>query len=747
MKLLLAQVTIFLCLAALTAPAEAKTGYLQEGRYYASPAGTVAWLEVTDRLLLVSDNTRTVAALNRSNGQVAWTHHPSGGRVDLVALSPDRSLLVVAGVDLEVLNVASGSMRWAMRMGCKRPCENRVQAVVGNAIYVSGGGVTHRWLWRYRLSDGKAEWANPLAIAHPRAFATSSAGPAYLLEANAPFGVRRLDISATPSLASRTLWTSRAGGKLVPQQLAALRDGRAVVVGPLPGGGMPPIGMVPGAGTLPPQTLALTNSGMAGARVSRVESHNRLLAAVARKPGGAQAVAVWDINRPGTPRFTGLASRQVALLGTRVKNGGLLTMALRNQGGTRLVGLDDTTGQRAFDKRLDGVGKVTLMPAGNGTVALIQSNGTHGALALLEPRRGDFIGVGALDRARTSRVARQTPTGLYVGAGRGILSLLRVPLSRAFPELEEAVNEGDAEQAAALQTALRWTPDAKAAMTAMVKGAARTNARTLRKSSASAKVTGLTGLLRSASSASANDAFGAIQPLLMIAAELGLGPSPQGNEEEWSALAAAVEGLLKAHGLTMVKARAKGGEPELRSLVVLVAAGLLLRNQHSPAMTLLARWLRLPVTPEPGVEAMLEVAAVGALERLFASQIGGLASADDAQRHAAARLLAAFQGTKLALGEAEWLEERARPVLTPSRPESMRAAAALGRELKTALERRTHRGRLGLGGPGCALTCRTLEHACMTDCHGNCARRYRKCLKTCKRKRRVKVGSTPDACR
>ena len=128
-------------------------------------------------------------------------------------------------------------------------------------------------------------------------------------------------------------------------------------------------------------------------------------------------------------------------------------------------------------------------------------------------------------------------------------------------------------------------------------------------------------------------------------------------------------------------------------------------------------------------------------------QSAALAAPDDKLRHSAARLLSAFEGAEYALGAADWLQERARPVLTPSRPESLQAATALRTELTAALRARTLRGRLGLGGPGCALTCRAVQRACGLDCHGTCDARYRKCLKRCKRRRTLSIGTRQDVCR
>lgn len=747
---------VVLLVAAAGSAIAARTGYFQAGRYYASPAGVVAWMRVSSAAIIVSDLKGAVASIARSNGVVAWSHHPSGGRIDTLRLSGDGRTLAVAGVELEVLDTQTGKIRWAQRLGCKRPCENRVQWVTDNAVFVSGSGVTHQWLWRYDVTTGKQVWAKPLAVAHPRSFVgTGETG--WLLEANAPFGIRQLDL-VSPRTVARSLWTpmGRQGPPLAARRINGVGDGRLLLVGPLPGGGLPPIALASAAQPQPVDIQLVNAPVLMGARVTRLETLGGLVGALGRRKSGAHAMAVWHVDRPDKLAASVESATPITVTTSTdsARGGRADAMVVTRQvavptPSVELVAVDGRTGSKRFGMKVASSGRPRVIDVGEGTqapsVALItvpkRSSGPIGAigsLAIIDTAKGGLVGVGVVERGSQVYQVQRTPTGLYVGAGRGVYSLLKVPIARAFAELEQEEQDAGTK---ALREALHWVPAAAPRLAKLALEAARKGARSLSRQPVLKRLRTLRSLVSASVTLPPAKLHSQLSPLLTSLAGVALVASAS-ERGAWEELAKTLEVLALRKDLTPQSLHA------VRGLVILTAIGLKSSGAPGAGMRLMNAWLARPTLSEPGEEALRQALALAALDTLFAGQVGALSGVDDGKRHAAARLLSAFEGAKFALGDGEWLVERAGPVLTPSRPESMGAAAALAQELSKVLQSLTQKGRLALSGPGCALTCRVLETACTADCHGAaCQRRQKGCLKRCKRKRSVKFNAKSDACR
>lgn len=398
---------------------------------------------------------------------------------------------------------------------------------------------------------------------------------------------------------------------------------------------------------------------------------------------------------------------------------------------------------RWFSLGADGL----FVSAGAPAVALVVGSGDDTVVAAGEVAAGPEAVAGA-------SLAGDT---LYLAAGRGVFGHPLVRVAAFADRVAEALEDGGADEAAALLEPLRRTGVAWAGLDALESRVAAARALGYEAAMSRGEAAGPLETLAASIGASGVSAAPGLRGVAhevtwLVGAHL-LDPRRSWREDEGAALdglATALAGRFGELPPVGIAAETQSARAlaAVRGATLTTAAALTLAGRGEAAADLLAAYSIAGLEREPGVEGLASAAAASALSAALRELRPSLRSADRAAREEAARMLASVRHAGLALVDDPALAERLAAAADGDRRGSTADAARLGDAVDKALRALTKSLGPGLGEPGCAAVCRALGEVCQQRCADDaagCDTPFEACAAGCARTGQVAFNARFDA--
>jgi len=703
-------------------------GVYQPSRYYASPFGDVRWFDAAPGLLLVSDLRHGVAAIDLKTGAVKWSHTAVGGRLDRVWKIGDH--LVVAGVDMEVLDRNTGEVLWDDILSCPTGgiCGSRILHVDNKSIFFAGTGEIHDRVWRLGLKEGRPMWKQSTVVRHPKRMWGGNSG-LVLEEAIPPFALRWIDRTSgeTNKLWS---WPSKKGprpadrvevdkdGTVLAIQLKT-RDGSLAKVARLTEKSEK-ITSIEGGDYLP--THAVWAYATKHSFFGLVPDPRGDGGAFVRKRLTAPKLEITRAQIMDTPRIVG----SQALVHTHDGKDSIIT------------GYDLKSTQQMFASKIaTPPRRARIIPASG--LAIVILDGAPRPFLVVAPDQRKLMGVGNIVQATAKTwSAMNIGATLYVAEGKGIQGYALRTMDYVTSKLERELEEAEVEDA--LQT---W------ASISMLAGTAPQVTRWLPKIMAQRFLTlrhladkgeygqVLKQLVKELSLKELEDPLylrPRLRPFASFLADKLLKRAAlfkPADVGDILVIGGHVQNLIRRHiGPTTDDAFRE----DFGSAVMTLAAILVSIKTPRAAADLMEVWNQVNEDTITGFEALYKKASLSALEGLFSSTQYDLESTEDSVRRPAAHLLNAFPHTSAAIGRS--LDSLVSKVLSKDHNRARAAGAKLVDTLRSALKTATKTSGKGLTRPGCTAVCEAIGTTCLNRCRNprGCTKATTKCIKRCGRK-------------
>ena len=707
-------------------------GVYQPSRYYASPFGEVRWFDAAPGLLLVSDLRHGVAAIDLQTGAVKWTHTAVGGRLDHVWKIGEQ--LVVAGVDMEVLDRNTGEVLWDDVLSCPTGgiCGSRIVHVDNKSLYFTGTGEIHDRVWRLGLKEGRPLWKESTPVRHPKRM---WGGESQLIieESIPPFALRWLNRStgATTKLWS---WPTKKGprpadhisvqedGSVVAVQLQT-RDGSLAKVALLTSKSQK-INSIKGGDYLP--THAVWAHATKHSFFGLVPDPRGNGGAFVRKRLSAPTLEIVRAPTMDTPQIVGTQ----AIVHTHDGRDSIIT------------GYDLKSTQKIFASRIaTPARRAQIIPASG--LAIVMLEGAPRPFLVVAPDQRKLLGVGNIVQAQAKTwSAMNIGATLYVAEGKGVQGYALRTMDYVTSKLERQLEEAEIEDA--LQT---W------ASISMLAGTAPKVTRWLPKIMAQRFLQlrhtidrGETGdvlqeLVKELSLKELEDTLyfkPRLRPLASFLADKLLSKASSLRPAQIGDLLVIngrIQNLLRRHLSKNVDVEFR---EDCESVVMSLAAILVSAKTPRAAADLMDVWRRVNEEPIAGFEALYKRASLSALAQLFSSTRYDLESTQDSVRRPAAHLLNAFPHTASAIDQD--VGDLVGKVLSKDHNRARAAGVALVDRLKGAIQTSEKTMGKGLTRPGCTAVCEAIGTTCLNRCRDprSCTKATKRCMKRCGRKNTVR---------
>ena len=705
-------------------------GALGPGRFLASPMGKVAWMDVEEQRLFVSDLETGVAALDPDKGRILWTYAATRGRITGVWALGEH--VAVAAGAFQVLDAATGALLWQRDLQCGAPerCVESAHFVGPDGVLMTGTGVRHTSMRLVDLYTSKPVWPRQPAVVHPQQV---------LID-----GTTIVSVDGPPNHGIRVI--DRLTGRAAPVSI----HGR--------------IG--------PPSFLGLNGEGDVWATY---RGDRRRLANVLVQAADGKVRVRKGVPRPadtaGAPRWAHMEAEQLWLWGSdsstgerwlvsygvsgqsppRVMGGAVVDRPLiigdillvhRHDGrALELIGFHSGTGKAVWSHRLDAPQRRGAWHEISG-LGLLALQGQPGPLLLVDPRNGALVAVGEVDAPGEQVVgAKRVGRTLYVGVQEGVFAHPIVPLGQLTDKISLALKERRTRDAQSLFHPLALAAD-------MSDQVLNTADRMIRDAVLEARLDPQSPLDRTLEifvwGLSSLDRGGGRSLGLwsaQIAATLGdllladrvAAASPE-QTLLLERLALQLAGAVERAGDALSEGRgASQGWESLRDGMLLLASSLARANRGAEASALLDKTAAWAPESIPGLEPLRHAVAVGAVEQALRELEDALDSS--MEEHRAEALEALTEGDLLARA----LPGKEDLIDLLQVASERRYSRQDVRRLKGRLERELRRSRdlvgLGLGEPGCLLACDALERTCSTGCRdeNRCGKAGKACRRACRR--------------
>lgn len=720
--------------AALIFPslAQADVGVYEPDRYYASTVGKVRWLAHGEATLYVSDLRRQVAAIDLNKGTNRWTRFAAGSRLNRVWKAGKR--LVLSGRTLEVLDVHQGKLLWSQRKGCtpKGSCKVRVLGVDDVSVYISIGARAHHLLDRLSLSTGKSMWPNRVRVGHPQKLLSHSQALA-VVDALPPYRARLMSKVDGKELSS---WVWRGSLGAVPSHFVNVVGADAAVA----------IRTQTTDGLV--ARLAVLRLG--GAREAKVEVGRRLpTRAVWAGVAGADFFGL--IPHPSRP--------ETVLVKAPLK-GGLAKVALRSrtihrpviaQG--RLIAASHD-GTHAILSALGGLGRkdqeVTiqtplipkrLLKTNDRVIAILAGDRTA-PFMVFDPERGQLDGVGSLVQPRAEpHQAIRAGNQLYMAEGRGVQGYYRRGLTELGKKLQTELLDDSIETAFLTFSAVSLLLHRNPAVPPMLRSLLAQRTLALRHLTEQGKrLEALREVLNDLDSRLNQDRLRfrlRWRPFASFLADKVLAGKRALNASEIAVVLGIKRRIVRLLRTYQPEAEGSTFEPQLRSLVVVLAAILVRANLPAQGADLMQAWLAKRTDSLPGLRTLYQALAIAGLDRLFRKVRSKLLSADDGIRQAAAKTLGAYAHGVVALTNANLIRAAVAQIRSSDPNISRGSANTLVKTLSKLIKKVAKQVGKPLTRPGCNALCESIGATCLNRCRQPeaCEKATKQCLKTCRRGR------------
>ena len=707
-------------------------GVYQPSRYYASPFGEVRWFDAAPGLLLVSDLRRSVAAIDVQTGAIKWTHTAVGGRLDNVWKSGEY--LIVAGVDVEVLDRSTGKILWDDILSCPTGgiCASRVLSVDNQSVFFTGTGEVHSRMWRLGLNEGRPLWKESAPVRHPKRL-FSNTSQLVVQESLSPFALRWLD-KATGSTTKQWSWPQTKGPR-PSNHVRVTDDGTVMAIQLRPGDGS--LAKVARLSSKHSQVLSVEgNDRLPTHAVWAYATKNSFFGLVPDPRGDGGSL----VRKKLTAKELDISRSQV--IDTPKIIGSQAIVHTHDGRDSIITGYDTLSTQKMFTSRIaTPTRRARIIPAAG--LAIVVMKGAPRPFLVVAPEQKKLLGVGSIVQSSTKiHKAMNIGANLYVAEGKGVQGYALRTLDHVTARLTRLLEDAEIEDA--LQTwssisllagtapsVTRWLPKIAAQRYLVLRHRLEENAVT----------DVLQDLAEELSLTELRDPVYLRPRLRALASFLAdelLHRAERFRPTDLGHLLRAtghVQKLIQRH---LSNTSDAGFREDFGSVAMSLATTLVQANAFRAAADLLATWRSTTSTHPRGFEALYRRISLHALEHLFKSVHYDLESSEDGIRRPAAHLLNAFPHTVAAIGLN--LNATVNKVLSKDHNRARAAGTELVDVLRTALRNAASDAGKGLTKPGCTAVCEAIGTTCLNRCRQprDCSSAVKTCKKRCSRRHTVR---------